>query len=374
MVIRAAAHAYNIGIVSTRPADEMWAGRRGRETMEGPMGRGGRLWSLCAALLAALALAPVCRAQLVPARTYYGKDRPIPMTVTIPSGMEGEAEIHLLPPGPTGSAAAAEAAQPAPVAPGLVNLATLFPDLWITTQPRVLYAQLVVGGEKVGPAVVLQPMLTPAYAATVDSGGNPRFPNEMTRQKVYSGIRAYTDKHVVLETNHGEIELAMRPDAAPNTVWNFLQLVEGGFYTDVVFHRVVAADARGDAFVIQTGDPTGTGTGGPGYHIDLEPSTLPHGFGVASMARTSDPNTGGSQIFICLSRAGTAMLDGKYTSFAQAVRGGEVIHAIASVKVQAGDRPLEPAPRILSARVIDAPPRGEGPAPLPEPGTGPIAR
>ena len=113
------------------------------------MGRGRRLWSLCAALLASLVLAPVCRAQLVPARTYYGKDRPIPMTVTIPPGMEGEAEIHLLSAGPTGSIAA----RPAPVTPGLVNLATLFPDLWTTTQPRVLYAQLVVGEKKVGPAV-----------------------------------------------------------------------------------------------------------------------------------------------------------------------------------------------------------------------------
>src|SRR5258708_35830605 len=119
-----------------------------------------------------------------------------------------------------------------------------------------------------------------------------------------------------METSLGDIELAMRPDEAPNTVWNFLTLCAGGFYTDIIFHRIKAVNpATRSPFVIQAGDPlqrkdvpaeaTGAGEGGPGYWINLEPSKLPHDFGVVSMARKSDgslPNLAGSQFFISLSR------------------------------------------------------------------------
>lgn len=325
-------------------------------------------WSALSAA-ATLMVAHSCFAQLLPTRTYYGKGQPIPMTVTIPDGAAGEAEVRLMAPG-----AADEVLEVAAVAAGPVNMATNFPTLWTAERPRLVYAQLFVAGEKVGAPVVIQPLISPAVAMDIDTAGNPRFPNDATRQKTFSGLRAYVDRRVVLETDKGEIELALRPDAAPNTVWNFLQLVEGGFYTDIPFHRIVAANPRGDAFVIQTGDPTGTGMGGPGYFIDLEPSPLPHGFGVVSMARMNDPNTNGSQLFISLSRSGTAMLDGKYAAFGQAVRGGEVIQAIAAVPVGSGDRPEEPAPRIITARLVDAPPFGDGPQPVPEPGTGPITK
>lgn len=340
------------------------------------------LWRVAAVLLPA----PVCVAQLVPERTYYGKDRPIPMTVSVPEGMEGEVEVLLLAP------VTAEVVARAPAAEGPVNLATLLPRLWRPPAaggsapgsggqsaspdegiPPLLYAQLAVGGVKVGPAVVMQPMVTPV-TAVVDTVGDARFPPVVAQTRTFSGYRAYTDRLVVLETDKGTIELALRPDAAPNTVWSFIGLVEGGFYTDVEFHRVVPANRRGEPFVIQTGDPTGTGRGGPGFFIDLEPSPLPHGFGVVSMARTRDPNTNGSQFFICLSRAATAALDGQYTAFAQTVGGAETIAAISAVPVGRDDRPLDPAPRIISARTAPAPPYGEGKSPVAEPGTEAIRR
>ena len=147
----------------------------------------------------------------------------------------------------------------------------------------------------------------------------------------------------------------MRPDAAPNTAWNFLELVKGGFYTDIIWHRIVAKRADGSPFVIQAGDPTGTGNGGPGYAFPLEDSPLPHDFGVISMARSTDPNTNGSQIFVCLSRAGTKHLDHRYASFGELVRGKEVVLKTGQVPVGKDDHPTDP-PVIRRAYLVNAKP------------------
>jgi cyclophilin family peptidyl-prolyl cis-trans isomerase len=320
-------------------------------------------------------------AQLTPepaSRAYFGVNRPIPMKVVVPEGKAGlegktgEVRIDLFDSSREGSDAEATA----PALAGVVDLSTLFPVLWKGPTPRLRYAQLVVGGEQVGPPVVLQPMVTPAQGElirTTTRGG------EVVRERwfkdpetnadafdpkegsivwvpevpAYSGLRAYVDRHVVWDTSLGEVEFRLRPDAAPNTAWNLRDLTERGFYTDIIFHRVVPALKDGNPFVVQVGDPTGTGDGGPGYNVDLENSTLPHDFGVLSMARASDPDTNGSQVFIALSREGTARLDGKYTAFAQAVRGAEVIVAISKTPVM-GDRPNDP-PVLKSARLVDAP-------------------
>ncbi len=318
-----------------------------------------------------LALGAPGHAQLTPDRTYYGVQRAMPMTVKVPDGAAGDIEIQLLAP------VTAEVVEKAPAAAGAVNLVEKFPMLWTTSDPRVLYAQLVVGGKKIGPAVVLQPMLTPRYAKNVDPtpSASPIWNfNESTWKEIrqYSGIRAYPDQHVVVETSKGEIELQLRPDAAPNTVWNFRELVRGGFYTDIIVHRI---NNSGEGFVIQFGDPNGSGAGGPGMYVDLEPSTLPHDFGVISMARQGDnPNSNGSQVFLCLSRNGTKFLDTRYTSFGETVRGGETITAIATTPVKAdrpgapAERPIDP-PMIKSAKLVDAPPYGDGPKPLKKPGS-----
>jgi cyclophilin family peptidyl-prolyl cis-trans isomerase len=191
-----------------------------------------------------------------------------------------------------------------------------------------------------------------------------------------SGIRAYAEKHVHMHTTLGDIEFRMRPDHAPNTCWSMMELVKGGLYTDIAFHRIMG-DKNGGGFMAQCGDPTGTGGGGPGFNIDFENSKLPHDFGVLSMARSNDPNTGGSQFFICFSRSGTSFLDGNYVSYAQAVSGADTIVALTKVEtVQDGRENSTPKnpPKLISATLVDAPPFGEGSEPVKAPESAPPPR
>jgi peptidyl-prolyl cis-trans isomerase B (cyclophilin B) len=332
--------------------------------------RGMQVLKLCAV---SFCLGGAAEAQIVPERTYYGVNRPIPMRVQWDGSLGEDARIELFAPGSDVPSARAAVAQ------GAVNLASLFPTLWTDPAPRLLYAQLTVGETRVGAPVVLRPMLSPRRAmlwsiedarpyyidpATNQASIDPKRGEIVYTQDppAYTGICAYVDRLVEWTTSEGVIVFRMRPDEAPNTVWNYLHLVEGGFYTDIVFHRIVPRTPNGHPFVIQVGDPSGTGDGGPGYAIDLEQSRLPHDFGVLSMARDADPNTNGSQVFVCLSREGTARLDGKYTAFGEAISGAEVILKIAESPVK-GDRPLNP-PVLISARLIDAPPFGQGASPV----------
>lgn len=296
------------------------------------------------ALLSLGAITPA-RAQLIPDRLYYGVGRAVPMTIKIPADLSGEPSVKLFSPDAKDPIASAA------VAAGSVNFATLFPTLWTDKAPKVLYAQLIVGERKVGSPVVLQPMLDVVPPRLDDTGRRVIF---TPRRGQLSGYRAYSDRRILFDTTAGPMEFRLRPDQAPNTAWNFIQLVEGGFYTDIAFHRVMPK------FVIQVGDPMGTGEGGPGYFIDMEPSKLRHDFGVLSMARQSgDCNTNGSQVFVCLSREMTSMLDDAYTAFGQIVTGQDTVKAIASVEIVPGtDRPKSP-PRIKTARTVPAPPYGE---------------
>ena len=303
-----------------------------------------------AAVLAALAatIATPAMAQLTPDKTYYGINRPMAMSVAIPDGMDAEgATVALL------AANTAQVLDTADVAAGRVDLAALFPELWTRTERPVVYAQLMVGDQKVGPAVVLAAMLNPRLALADPSGIRWRPMGD-----TYAGLRAYVDQDIMIETSAGNIRVRMRPDQAPNTCAEIMTLVEGGFYEDIIFHRIIPD------FVIQVGDPTGTGTGGPGTYFDLEQSALPHDFGVLSMARTGEPNSNGSQLFLCLTRQRTAPLDGQYTAFGEAIEGAEAIRAIAAVPTDPADRPTGQPPRIIRASLVDAAPYGTGPAPI----------
>jgi peptidyl-prolyl cis-trans isomerase B (cyclophilin B) len=126
---------------------------------------------------------------------------------------------------------------------------------------------------------------------------------------------------VSIETNRGTIELELYPQHAPNTVNNFVFLAGEGFYDGVKFHRVI------DDFMIQTGDPTGTGRGGPGYRFEDEckGNPLKHERGVISMANAG-PNTNGSQFFI--THVPTPHLNGKHTVFGKVTKGSDVVDAI----------------------------------------------
>ena len=126
------------------------------------------------------------------------------------------------------------------------------------------------------------------------------------------------------ETNHGSFEISLFPKEAPNTVNNFVYLARAGFYDDTTFHRIVSG------FVIQGGDPEGTGRGGPGYRFNDEPVTRQYSRGMVAMANAG-PNTNGSQFFVCLQNVG---LPPAYTIFGEVTSGMEVVDKIGAVETR----------------------------------------
>lgn len=137
----------------------------------------------------------------------------------------------------------------------------------------------------------------------------------------------------------GTIKIELYEDIAPITVENFITLVDDGYYDGLTFHRIIPG------FMIQGGCPSGTGMGGPGYHIKGEftangfPNNLKHTRGVISMARAMDPNSAGSQFFIM--HADAPHLDGQYAAFGKVVEGMDVVDKIANVEVDYNDHPLQ---------------------------------
>lgn len=348
------------------------------------------------AFVAQGALGIAAQAQLVAERVYFGYGRQIPVRVQVPPDFEGDAEVRLHDPAtlaPTARAA---------VAPGRVDLAGVLPVLWDAAEPGVALAQLYLDGVATGPPLVVQPLLSAVRARLVDPyslepsagpdaelvfedelgarrGARGREPG--ARARTFSGYRVYPDALVSFDTSLGEIVFRLRPDAAPNTAFHVRRLVADGFYTDIRVHRVVERRAdNGERFVIQFGDPTFvegfegfTGDGDAGFYVDLERSTLEHDYAVLSVARDRDPDSNSGQLFICLSRAGTAHLDGRYTAFGEAVSGGGVIERLAVVPVDENDRPIVP-PVVQSARLVEAPPVTERRPVLAPPSPRPIDR
>lgn len=147
----------------------------------------------------------------------------------------------------------------------------------------------------------------------------------------------------------GVIKAELYPDIAPNTVNNFISLVNAKFYDGLIFHRVIPG------FMIQGGCPQGNGTGGPGYQIPGEfaangyQNDLRHTRGVLSMARAMDPDSAGSQFFIMHQDA--PYLDGQYAAFGQVLEGMDVVDKIAETKTGWGDKPL--TPQIMNKVTVD---------------------
>ena len=146
---------------------------------------------------------------------------------------------------------------------------------------------------------------------------------------------------VTFTMENGDVKKAeLYPDVAPNTVNNFVSLVKKGFYDGLIFHRIIAG------FMIQGGDPDGTGMGGPGYSIKGEfnyngfDNSLKHSRGVLSMARAQHPDSAGSQFFIM--HANAPHLDGQYAAFGKLIEGEDVLDKIASVDTDYSDRPRKP--------------------------------
>jgi len=149
--------------------------------------------------------------------------------------------------------------------------------------------------------------------------------------------------------NGKTIKLEMYPEHAPNTVDNFIHLIQEKFYDNTIFHRVI------NGFMIQGGDPKGTGMGGPGYHIKGEFKTngsdnnLGHKRGIVSMARANHPDSAGSQFFIMHQDA--PHLDGQYAAFGQVIDGMDVVDDIADTKVKHQDKPISEQ-KVLSMSVV----------------------
>ena len=145
-------------------------------------------------------------------------------------------------------------------------------------------------------------------------------------------------KAIIEMENGGKMTVELYPEKAPITVKNFVDLAKKGFYNNIIFHRVIAG------FMIQGGDPTGTGMGGPGHTIKGEfaangvPNDLKHTRGVISMARAYDPNSAGSQFFIM--HADAPHLDGQYAAFGKLTEGFDVLDRIAMVRTNFSDKPL----------------------------------
>lgn len=141
--------------------------------------------------------------------------------------------------------------------------------------------------------------------------------------------------YVKLSTNMGDMTAKLETEKAPITTQNFIKLSNSGFYNGLIFHRVIPD------FMIQTGCPKGTGTGGPGYNIkdEFHPS-LKHTKGALSMANAG-PNTGGSQFFIVTKNGGTTWLDNHHSVFGQIVQGQDVADKIAAVPRDRSDRPIQ---------------------------------
>jgi peptidyl-prolyl cis-trans isomerase B (cyclophilin B) len=151
--------------------------------------------------------------------------------------------------------------------------------------------------------------------------------------------------NATVHTNHGSIAIELYPDAAPKTVENFVNLARDGFYDGVAFHRVIPD------FMIQGGDPTGTGSGGPGYSFEDEINEHKVARGALAMANAG-PNTNGSQFFIVTADA-CPWLDGKHTVFGRVTDGMDIVDEISELPRDSRDKPREDA--VMERVVIDDP-------------------
>lgn len=194
-------------------------------------------------------------------------------------------------------------------------------------------------------------MLVVLAVAFLAAAGHAEIRKE-TKDRKYNKeeIKKMSETKAVIETGFGAIELKFFPDVAPNHVNNFIELARKGFYDNTIFHRVIPG------FMIQGGDPNSKdpdkarhGLGGPGYTVKAEFNNRPHKRGTLSMARSANPDSAGSQFFICVADA--AFLDRQYTVFGEVVSGMEAVDKIVS---QPRDKRDNPDERIeMKVRIVE---------------------
>lgn len=271
------------------------------------------------------------------------------------------------------------------VTPGIVDIRSMIPTM--DTFSKAVWVQLFEDAKPIGAPIVLEPLRSAPSVRTMrglrkDSnepytrvvGWGDRLLNPADQEVVaasaqwiasepivLSGFRTEMDVDAIMVTDAGPIRIALAPDAAPATVRNFVTLADQGFYNNTVFHRIVPMNREGQPFVVQGGDPTGTGDGGPGWNLALEPSDLPHDLGVVGMARGDEPHSAGSQFYFALSREGTAKLDNQYCTFGFVVSGRDALQKIAQANIADATtgRPTS-APKIQYVEIVPAPARARG--------------
>ena len=190
--------------------------------------------------------------------------------------------------------------------------------------------------------------LTPVWAVGPPPPAQPK-----AEEKKAEAKPAAVKEVAVVKTSEGEMVLEFWPDVAPGHVENFKKLAKQGFYDGTCFHRVIKG------FMIQGGDPntkdeskkSSWGSGGPGYSIKAEFNNKPHVRGVLSMARSSDPNSAGSQFFIC--HGDPHSLDHQYTAFGKLIKGDDVLEKIATSATEGPDRPVKRV-NIESVKIVPA--------------------
>ncbi|HZZ44954.1 MAG TPA: peptidylprolyl isomerase [Tepidisphaeraceae bacterium] len=228
----------------------------------------------------------------------------------------------------------------------LVDLKKLFPAIGLTPDTYLLYT--VKDGGKDASHFIGTPLVIDVREDDRRPGSGPMV------------MRVRPLEYAVINMDAGPMMALFYYDVAPRTVDNFISLARSGFYDGLTFHRIVPG------FIIQGGDPTGTGTGGPGYHVEAEFNDRNHLPGVLSMARSPDPNeaagalpraefadSAGSQFFICLDYTHTRTLDHRYTTFARIIDGMEVVDSLAKLPIAspATGRPVNP-PIIRSILIL----------------------
>ncbi|MGE7624549.1 peptidylprolyl isomerase [Viridibacillus sp. NPDC096237] len=182
-------------------------------------------------------------------------------------------------------------------------------------------------------------VLTGCGTSTKSGQSEGKVVKESDEKKDYSSAVKENPIVTITMNNNEKIVIELEPSKAPNTVANFISLVKKGYYDGLIFHRVIPD------FMIQGGDPSGNGSGGPGYSIEGEFSengfenNLKHERGVISMARSNDPNSAGSQFFIMAEES--PHLDREYAAFGKVIEGMETVDTIVAAKRDSADKPLE---------------------------------
>jgi peptidyl-prolyl cis-trans isomerase B (cyclophilin B) len=258
---------------------------------------------------------------LIPTKMWYAPSQPISIKV------DYKTPISLVLTRFDGTAVTASGSTDAPTGDATVDLRTIYPAL---AEPGTFVLFAVPKGKTTG-GFVGTPIVVEVRSDK--SAGGPGGPTVIHLEPL---------RYEVMSTAAGDMTMAFYYDVAPNTVESFLTLSSEGYYDGLTFHRIVPG------FVIQGGDPKGDGTGGPGYSVNQEFNDHKHTEGVLSMARAQDPNSGGSQFFVCLNYQQTQHLDNQYTAFGKVVDGMKAVNQIAGTPLANAENGTPATPQVIT--------------------------